>query len=188
MGIREGSFWRRSGVSTANSPVEGAEGSVTEWGLPVESIALAWCGAGGDSPEAVHGGGEGLLAAARGVEEFEGLLAALSERYPGLRKDRDLGELSARDYERLMVESELADLRSQLRALQDVPDRVAELEAELLDLRGSVTEIGGDLGAGTMEWHRERQDSETHLLAYRDRGKELRGRNRKLEALGPDSP
>ncbi|MFH1765614.1 MAG: hypothetical protein ABIF09_15610, partial [Gemmatimonadota bacterium] len=188
LGIREGSFWRRTGAAAANTPVGGAEGSITEWGLPAEAIALAWCGAGGDSPEDVLIGGEALLAAARGVGELEGLLSALSERYPGLRRDRDLGELSARDYERLMLESELADLRSQLRALQDVPERLAELEVELLDLRGSVTEIGGDLGAGTMEWHRERQDAETHLVAYRDRGRELRTRIRKLEALGADSP
>jgi len=188
LGIREGSFWRRTGASAANSPVEGAEGSFTEWGLPVESVALAWCGVGGDSPEDVLGGGETLLAAARGVKELEGLLSALSERYPGLRRDQDLGEISARDYERLMLESEMADLKSQLRALQDVPERMAELEAELLDLRGGVTEIGGDLGAGTMEWHRERQDAETHLLTYRDRGRELRDRIRKLETLGPDSP
>jgi len=187
LGIREGSFWRRSGASAANAPVEGAEGSFTEWGLPVEGVALAWCGVGGDLPEDVLHGGARLLAAARGVEELDGLLSALSERYPGLRGDRDLGDLSARDYERLMLESELADLKSQLRALQEVPERMAELEAELLDLRGSVTEIGGDLGAGTMEWHRERQDAETHLQSYRDRGRELRDRIRKLEALGPDS-
>lgn len=187
-GIREGSFWRRSGLSAVNNPVEGTEGSPTEWGLPKEQIALAWCGAGGGSPEDVLTGGQALLAAARGMEELGGLLATLSERYPGLRQDRDLGELSARDYERLMLESELADLRSQLRALDDVPRRVTELEGELLDLRGNVAETGGDMGAGTMEWHRERQDAETHLLAYRDRGRELRERIRKLEALGPDSP
>ena len=187
-GIREGSFWRRSGLSKANGPMDGAEGSSTGWGLPVERIALAWCGAGGDSPEDVLGGGEALLAAARGVEELEGLLSSLSERFPGLKRDRDLGELSARDYERLVLESELADLKAQLRALKDVPERMTELEAELLDLRGTVTEVGGDLGAGTMEWHRERQDAETHLLAYRDRGRELKERIRKLETLGFDSP
>jgi hypothetical protein len=87
-----------------------------------------------------------------------------------------------------MLESELADLKAQLRALEDVPRLVTELEAELMDLRGSVAETGGDLGAGTMEWHRERQDAETHLQAYRDRARELRGRIRKLEELGPDSP
>jgi exonuclease SbcD len=187
-GVREGSFWKRSGVSTANAPFGGAEGSHTKWGLPEEGIALAWCGEGGDSPEAVLAGGESLLGAARGVAEMETLLNGLVERYPGLKRDRNLGELSAKDYERLMLESELADLKSQLRALDDVPRRVTDLEAELLELRGSVAETGGDVGAETMEWHRERQDAETHLVAYRDRAKELRDRIRKLEALGPDSP
>jgi DNA repair exonuclease SbcCD nuclease subunit len=187
-GIREGSFWRRSGVATAGAPFGGTEGSPAEWGLPLDGIALAWCGEGGGSPEAVLGGGESLLAAARGVDQLDALLRALTERFPGLRRDQDLGNLSARDYERLMLESELADLNSQLRALEDVPEQVTELEAELLELRGSIAEAGGDVGAGTMEWHRERQDAETHLLAYRDRARELRERIRKLEALGPDSP
>jgi DNA repair exonuclease SbcCD nuclease subunit len=187
-GVREGSFWKRSGRSAVDNAVEGVDGPMGEWGLPVESIALAWCGEGGDSPEEVLAGGEELLAAARGVGELDQVLESLAERYPGLKRERGLGELTARDYERLMLESELADLKSQIRALEDVPRRVAELEAELLELRGSVTEVGGDLGAGTMEWHRERQDAETHLQAYRDRGRELRDRIKKLEELGPDSP
>ena len=187
-GIREGSFWRRSGVPTAGTPFGGTEGSPATWGLPLDGIALAWCGEGGDSPETVLSGGEALLAAARGVDQLGTLLRSLTERFPGLRRGQDLGSLTARDYERLMLESELADLNSQLRALEDVPQKVTELESELLELRGSIAEAGGDLNAGTMEWHRERQDAETHLLAYRDRARELRERIRKLETLGPDSP
>ncbi len=187
-GIREASFWRRSGSAIRETQVDGRGDSSREWGLPAQGMALAWCGEGGESPERVLDGGETLLAAARGVEALVDLLGNLAERYPGLRKDRDLGDLSARDYGRLMLESELADLKAQLRSLDDVPKRVSELEVELMDLRGSVAEIGGDLGAETMEWHRERQDAETHLLAYRDRARELRDRIRKLEELGPDSP
>jgi len=187
-GIREGSFWRGSGAHASVLPEEGPGGLPGGWGLPMEGLALAWCGEGGETPEDVLGGGRTLLAAARGIGELEELLESMEERYPGLRRDRDLGQLSARDYERLMLESELADLRSQLRALEDVPQQVAALEAELMDLRGSVAETGGELGAGNMEWHRERQDAETHLLAYRDRGRELRDRIRRLEELGPESP
>lgn len=187
-GIREASFWRRSGLSEGDTPFGGTEDSPTPWGLPEAGIALAWCGEGAGSPEAVLGGGEVLLGAARGLGGAKTLLDALVERYPGLKRGRDLGALSARDYERLMLESELADLRSQLRMLEDVPATMAGLEAELLELRGNITETGGDLGAETMEWHRERQDAETNLQAYRDRGRELRGRIRKLESLGADSP
>jgi exonuclease SbcD len=188
LGFQEGSFWMKRGGSLSDTVVEGAESDSPAWGLPQGGIALAWCGAGADSPEQVLSGGEALLGAARGVDHLEALKGELVERHPGLRREWTLGELSARDYERLRLESEMADLRSQRRALEDIPQRVAELEGELLDLRGNVTEAAGDLEAGTMEWHRERQDSETHLRAYRDRGKELRNRIRKLEALGPDSP
>ncbi|MHC4781319.1 MAG: hypothetical protein ACYTFG_22315, partial [Planctomycetota bacterium] len=188
LGMREGSFWRRRGAREAGAVMKGLEGPQTEWSLPVQGIALAWCGIGADSPEDVLNGGRDVLAAARGVEELEALELELSERHPGLRQDRVLGDLSARDYERLRLESELADVRSQLRALDDVPDRLTVLETELLELRGAVAVVAGDQVARNMEWHRERQDAETHLLAYRDRAKELQARIRRLEALGPESP
>ena len=188
LGYQEGSFWMRSGSSTSDVGEAGLDSPSPAWGLPKDLVGLAWCGAGAESPEAVLGGGESLLGAARGVDQLEALKDRLVERHPGLRREWSLGELSARDYERLRLESELADIRSQRRALEDIPERVADLETELLELRGSVAEAAGDLEAGRMEWHRERQDSETHLHAYRDRGRELRDRIRKLEELGPDSP
>ncbi len=40
----------------------------------------------------------------------------------------------------------------------------------------------------TMEWHRERQDAETHLRAYRDRARELRVRLDVLEKAGEEAP
>lgn len=39
-----------------------------------------------------------------------------------------------------------------------------------------------------MEWHRERQDAETHLRAYRDRARELKLRLDSLQQSGDDSP
>ncbi len=188
LGFQEGSFWMRSGASTSDVGEAGLDSPPPAWGLPEDLVGLAWCGAGAESPEDLLGGGESLLGAARGVDQLEALKDRLVERHPGLKREWSLGELSARDYERLRLESELADIRSQRRALEDIPDQVADLETELLELRGSVAEAAGDLEAGRMEWHRERQDSETHLHAYRDRGRELRDRIRKLEELGPDSP
>ncbi len=67
----------------------------------------------------------------------------------------------------------------------------AELEhaqRELLDLRADASVTGGDLEAATMDWHRERQDAETTLFAYRDRARELRGRIKRMESAGPDAP
>ena len=39
-----------------------------------------------------------------------------------------------------------------------------------------------------MDWHRERQDAETTLTAYRDRARELRSRIRQMESAGPEAP
>lgn len=188
IGIRDGSFWMRKGAGDGGDNPESPGPAGREWGLPARGVALAWCGAGGDSPEEVLDTGGALLATARGVEELAALRDELLERHPGLRRDSALEELSARDYERLRLESELSDLMIQLRALEDVPQLVAGLEAELQELRASSAEVAGDLEAGAMDWHRERQDAETHLGAYRDRARELKARISKLDSLRADSP
>lgn len=188
LGLREGGLWLRKGPAVDGPlPGEGDE-ILPDWGLPREGVALAWCGVGGETPEDLLEKGARLLAVARGVEDLEGLKEQLQKLHPGLTEARDRGSLSALDYERLRLESELVDLHAQLRALEDVPNRVTELESRLRELRADHAEVIGDLDAGTMDWHRERQDSETHLHAYRDRGRELRDRIRKLESLGPESP
>lgn len=188
LGMGERSFWVRNGPAGSRAPFMGEEGALADWGLPPEGVALAWCGSGGETPEQLLGKGAEILSMARGVGEVKEVRAQLVSRYPGLRRGKPLGELSGRDYERLRLESEMADLRAQLRALDDIPAQVAHLERELQELRGSLAEVTGDVEASTMDWHRERQDAETHLLAYRDSGKELRHRIRKLEAIGPESP
>jgi DNA repair protein SbcD/Mre11 len=188
MGIREGSFWIRSGASPADALLDSPEGGIPGWSLPPEGVGLAWCGEGGDSPEAVMEGGGALLATSRGADNLDALQAALWELYPDLGRELSSGGLSPRDYERLSLESEAADVRSQLRALESVPQQVSELETEMREIRADATEVVGDLEAGTTEWHRERQDAETHLMAYRDRGRELKARIRKIESLGPGSP
>jgi len=187
LGIQEGRIWLRNGPAGIRPPLGGGEGVCPEWGLPPEGVALAWCGVGGDTPEDLLKKGAELLAVARGVDELDALKEELFALHPGLRKGRFWGELSARDYERLRLESELADLRTQLRALEDIPERVAKLERALRELRASQAEHTGEVDTAAMDWHRERQDAETHLHAYRDRARELRERIRKLEALGPES-
>jgi hypothetical protein len=61
-------------------------------------------------------------------------------------------------------------------------------QRELMASRADVTEIDGDLEVATMDWHRERQDAETTLNAYRDRARELRDRIRRMESAGPEAP
>jgi len=62
------------------------------------------------------------------------------------------------------------------------------LEDQLSLLRADATEVSGDLEVETMEWHRERQDAETHLRAYRDRARELRARLDVLDEAGREAP
>jgi DNA repair exonuclease SbcCD nuclease subunit len=77
-------------------------------------------------------------------------------------------------------------------AVRTDPEQVAAefrtAERELLDSRADVTEVDGDMEVATMDWHRERQDAETTLYAYRDRARELRARIKRMEASGPDAP
>lgn len=179
---KTGPFSPQAGEGTVRSPWG------TPPGLPADGIALAWAGRGGEGPERLLDVGSRLLASARGTGDLESLRDALLERFPGLKRPPQGRDLSAADYERLRMESELEDVKAQLRALEGIPDRVARLEGEIRDLRVRAIELNGDLEADTMDWHRERQDAETHLQAYRDRARELRRRIRKLESLGPESP
>ncbi len=72
------------------------------------------------------------------------------------------------------------------------PEQVErELEraaSELQELRADAVEVDGDLQVATMDWHRERQDAETTLHAYRDRARELKARIRTMESAGPEAP
>ena len=61
-------------------------------------------------------------------------------------------------------------------------------ERELRAIRADAAEVDGDLEVATMDWHRERQDAETTLHAYRDRARELKARIRQMESAGPDGP
>ena len=61
-------------------------------------------------------------------------------------------------------------------------------ERELRTIRADAAEVDGDLEVATMDWHRERQDAETTLQAYRDRARELKGAIRQMESAGPTIP
>jgi exonuclease SbcD len=77
-------------------------------------------------------------------------------------------------------------------ALRVDPEQVVSefrtAERDLLTSRADVTEVDGDLEVAAMDWHRERQDAETTLYAYRDRARELRARIKRMESAGPEAP
>jgi hypothetical protein len=71
--------------------------------------------------------------------------------------------------------------------LKRLPEALRLKTRELRRLRGDAVEVGGDLEVANMDWLRERQDAETHLLAYRDRARELKVRLQQLEEGGKDT-
>ncbi len=85
------------------------------------------------------------------------------------------------------VDSGVENLRARVHELRRLPEAVVMKERELREMRADAVEVSGDMEVANMEWLRERQDAETHLLAYRDRARELKGRLQQLEAGGPES-
>lgn len=142
----------------------GPEGAIARWwrGEPVETLEGAFRRA------------SDAVAESRGLGLVDQALEALGARgvRPSARRpsgERPVGGAVRVDPEHLQSEYETA-------------------RKTLLSTRADVTEIDGDLEVATMDWHRERQDAETTLNAYRDRARELRSRIRQMERTGPEAP
>ena len=87
----------------------------------------------------------------------------------------------------LWTDSGVDGLRARVEELRRLPDALRVKARELRRLRADGIEVGGDLEVANMDWLRERQDAETHLLAYRDRARELKVSLRQLEEGGRDT-
>jgi hypothetical protein len=85
------------------------------------------------------------------------------------------------------TDSGVESLRARVQELKRLPGALRLKARELRRLRGDAVEVGGDLEAVNMDWLREQQDAETHLLAYRDRARELKVRLQQLEEGGKDT-
>ncbi len=87
----------------------------------------------------------------------------------------------------LWTDSGVDGLRARVQELRRLPEALRVKARELRALRADAVEVGGDLEVANMDWLRERQDAETHLLAYRDRARELKVRLQQLEDGGSDT-
>jgi hypothetical protein len=87
----------------------------------------------------------------------------------------------------LWTDSGVDGLRARVQELRRLPEALRVKARELRGLRADAVEVGGDLEVANMDWLRERQDAETHLLAYRDRARELKVRLQQLEEGGEDT-
>ncbi len=91
------------------------------------------------------------------------------------------------DDDSLWTDSGVEGLRARVQELRRLPEALRVKARELRGLRADALEVGGDLEVANMDWLRERQDAETHLLAYRDRARELKVRLQQLEEGGKDT-
>ncbi|MFC1660617.1 exonuclease SbcCD subunit D [Gemmatimonadota bacterium] len=66
LGVHEGSFWVQAGPPVSALPGKGIRGPKASWGLSPVDVALAWCGAGEETPEGYLEAGARVLASARG--------------------------------------------------------------------------------------------------------------------------
>lgn len=140
-------------------------------------LSRIWAGRGGETLEGA------LNLAVEAVADARGMHVVTA----ALERARDMG---APEVQVLDATATGGEARSG--AVRVDPELVAaELrgaERELRALRADAAEVDGDLEVATMDWHRERQDAETTLYAYRDRARELKARIRKMESAGPEAP
>ncbi|MHB1191410.1 MAG: metallophosphoesterase family protein [Longimicrobiales bacterium] len=142
-------------------------------------LARLWAGTGGETLDgALHQAVE-AVADARGMHVVsEALARAKDLGAPGAKVGAKAGAGEERGEPAGAVRVDPELVGSELRAA----------ERELRSLRADAAEADGDLEAASMDWHRERQDAETTLHAYRDRAREVKLRIRKMEQAGPTTP
>ena len=116
-----------------------------------------------------------VLAQWSGLEGVDQEVAALTQA-SSLTGDRSL-----------WTDSGVEGLRARVQELKRLPEALRLKARELRRLRADAIEVGGDLEVANMDWLRERQDAETHLLAYRDRARELKVRLQQLDEGGKDT-
>jgi exonuclease SbcD len=143
----------------------GPDGALRRWWMGMDSETLD--GALRRAMEAV--------AESRGLGLVDGALERLGARAPELEGvPSERRERPVRGAVRVDAEQIEAELRN--------------ADRELIASRADASELDGDLEVATMDWHRERQDADTTLHAYRDRARELRARIRRMESAGPEAP
>ena len=145
-------------------------------GVADSALGRLWAGRGGETLEGA------LNLAVEAVAEGRGLAVVNA----ALERARDMGAPEPRPGR------EAAEAQDRPGAVRVDPELVAaelrSAERELRTIRADAAEVDGDLEVAIMDWHRERQDAETTLHAYRDRARELKARIRQMETAGPTAP
>ncbi|MDB4950257.1 MAG: hypothetical protein JWM27_2906 [Gemmatimonadetes bacterium] len=136
-----------------------------------------------------------LAAIAAAEAELAPLRAELSE-LPAAQGECDrLAELSRQEERRKALAAQLKDLDEQvartverLEKVETAPELERRFAEELVRLRAERVEAERALEEGKTAWLRDKQDANTKLLAYRDRGRELREQIRQVREMGTEGP
>jgi exonuclease SbcC len=137
---------------------------------------------------------EGELAS---VAKAENDLAPLREQLAALPALTDeaarLADLARHAERRKALTAQIADAggemertAARLAKLDTAPDLERRYAAELEQLRAQRAEVDRDLDESKTGWLRDRQDADTKLQYYRDRGGELKEQIRSIKELGPE--
>jgi len=138
-------------------------------------VGRLWAGVGGETLEGAAHQAVDAVADVRGM----GVVTAAMERA------RDMGAPEPDE----LPNGVQVERRSARRVDPElVSSELNSAARELRTLRADAAEVDGDLEVASMDWHRERQDADTTLHAYRDRARELKARIRQMESAGPDAP
>jgi len=124
--------------------------------------------------------------------ELGGLREQLAE-LPAVREQSErLAELARLEERRRALAEQLAELQDQvqraaerLTRVEQAPTLVERYGADLARLRAEQQAVRDELDAAKTAWLRDRQDAETKLLGFRERGQELKEQIRGIRELGP---
>lgn len=148
-------------------------------GVLAGPLRRLWAGEGGETLDGA------LRQAVEAVAEVRGLSLVTS----ALQGAHELGAPAPSESESVPVSEPEHPSAGAVRIDPDlVAAELRTAERELRGIRADSVEANGDLEVATMDWHRERQDAETTLHAYRDRARELKNRIRQMESAGPSAP
>jgi len=131
------------------------------------------------------------------VAAAEAQLAPLREQLAALPALTDeaaaLAELARQEERRRSLAAQITDAAAELERttarlarLDSAPDLERKYAAELEQLRAQRVEVERDLEEHKTTWLRDRQDAETKLQYYRDRGAELKEQIRSIKELGAE--
>jgi exonuclease SbcC len=132
-----------------------------------------------------------------GVAKAEAELARLRERLAELptvtAECERMAELARRDERRkalvsqaVEMDAELERARERLRKVERAPELERQYAEELEKLRADRGGVEEELEEQKTAWLRDRQDAQTKLQSYRDRGNELKEQIRQIRELGPE--